>query len=171
MNEPNREQIISEIDTKIKYAKFVKTDAVILSSKAAQFCLEHAQYYEQKIKELTEENEAWQKQLISTEEKSGKAYYELACEVEDLRAENEMLRAEKEAKNKELFYEWKKIADETADRYEGLYQDAKKALVVSTVRKMQERLIAEFRKDDRMNYYLRKTLDQIAKEMLEGGDG
>ena len=37
-----------------------------------------------------------------------------------------------------------------------------------TVRKMQERLIAEFRKDDRMNFYLRKTLDQIAKEMLEG---
>lgn len=36
-----------------------------------------------------------------------------------------------------------------------------------TVRKMKERLIAEFRKDDRMNYYLRKTLDQIAKE-LEG---
>lgn len=45
------------------------------------------------IKELTEENEAWQKQLISTEEKSGKAYYELACEVEDLRAENERLHA------------------------------------------------------------------------------
>ena len=36
-----------------------------------------------------------------------------------------------------------------------------------TVRKMQERLIAEFRKDDRMNYYIRMTLDQIAKEMLE----
>ena len=30
-----------------------------------------------------------------------------------------------------------------------------------------ERLIAEFRKDDRMNYYIRMTLDQIAKEMLE----
>jgi hypothetical protein len=57
MSELNREQIIDEIDTKIKYAKFVNTDAVILSSKAAQFCLEHAQIYEQKIKELTEENE------------------------------------------------------------------------------------------------------------------
>lgn len=40
-----------------------------------------------------------------------------------------------------------------------------------TVREMQERLIAEFRKDGRMNYYLRMTLDQIAKEMLEGEDG
>lgn len=37
-----------------------------------------------------------------------------------------------------------------------------------TVRKMQDRLIAEFRKDDRMNYYLRMTLDQIAKEMVDG---
>ena len=42
------------------------------------------------IKKLTEENEAWQKQLITTKEKSDKAYYELACEVEDLRAENEV---------------------------------------------------------------------------------
>lgn len=42
-------------------------------------------------KRLTEENEAWQKQLIITEEKSGKAYYELACEVENLRSENENL--------------------------------------------------------------------------------
>ena len=46
------------------------------------------------IKELTEENEAWQKRLISQEEKADKAYYDLACEVENLRAENERLRAE-----------------------------------------------------------------------------
>lgn len=45
------------------------------------------------IKELTEENEAWQKQLLSQKEKAGKAYYELACEVEDLRAKNENLHA------------------------------------------------------------------------------
>ncbi len=41
------------------------------------------------------------------------------------------------------------------------------APIADTVRKMQERLIAEFRKDDRMNYYIRKVLDQIAKEMVE----
>lgn len=41
---------------------------------------------------LTEENEAWQKALITEKENAGKAYYELACEVEDLRAENERLR-------------------------------------------------------------------------------
>ena len=42
--------------------------------------------------ELTEDNKAWQKQLIATKEESGKAYYDLACEVEDLRAKNERLR-------------------------------------------------------------------------------
>lgn len=35
-----------------------------------------------------------------------------------------------------------------------------------TVRKMQERLKEEIRKDDRM--YYRVTIDQIAKELLEG---
>ena len=32
---------------------------------------------------------------LTAEEKADKAYYDLACEVEDLRAENERLRAEK----------------------------------------------------------------------------
>lgn len=48
------------------------------------------------IKELAEENKAWQQRLISQEEKADKAYHDLACEVEDLRAENERLRAEGE---------------------------------------------------------------------------
>lgn len=144
------------------------------------------------IKELTEENKAWQMQLISQEEKAGKAYYDLACEVENLRAENEnlhascteltqsctklteeneRLRAEKEAENKELFYKWKKIADETADRYEGLYQDAKKALVASTVRKMQERLKAQkFTHKNFGELVYVEDIDQIAKEMLEGAN-
>lgn len=38
----------------------------------------------------------------------------------------------------------------------------------NTVREMQERFIAELRKDGRMNYYIRKVLEQILKEMLEG---
>lgn len=50
-------------------------------------------FLEEHISKLTEENEAWQKQLITTEEKSGKAYYDLACEVENLRAENQNLHA------------------------------------------------------------------------------
>jgi uncharacterized coiled-coil DUF342 family protein len=37
-----------------------------------------------------------------------------------------------------------------------------------TVRKFAERFISELRKDGRMNYYIRKVLEQIVKEMLEG---
>ena len=55
--ELNREQIINELDTQLNFAKFTKSNGVLLSAKCAQFCLEHIQYYEQKIKELTEENE------------------------------------------------------------------------------------------------------------------
>ena len=57
--------------------------------------------------------------------------------------------------------------------YAGFEAGAKHAVSfvkADTVRKMQERLIAEFRKDGRMNYYLRMTLDQIAKEMCLEGD-
>ena len=54
--ELNRDEIISEIDTQLKFAKFINTTGVLLSVKAAQFCFEHIQFYEQKIKELTEEN-------------------------------------------------------------------------------------------------------------------
>ena len=54
------------------------------------------------IKELTEENESWQKSLITQKENADKAYYELACEVENLRAENERLRAELEQRPPKL---------------------------------------------------------------------
>ena len=46
---------------------------------------------EKQVLALTEENKAWQKELIAEKEKAGKAYYELACEVEDLRAEGEWI--------------------------------------------------------------------------------
>jgi hypothetical protein len=61
--ELNREQCIDELDFKTRYAKFVGTDGVSLSAKCAQFCLEHAQFYEEKIKELTEENERLRAEL------------------------------------------------------------------------------------------------------------
>ena len=51
---------------------------------------------------LSEENESWQKSLITEKENADKAYYELACEVENLRAENERLRSEKEAAIEDL---------------------------------------------------------------------
>ena len=92
------------------------------------------------IKELTEENEAWQKQLIATEEKSGKAYYELACEVEDLRA--------------------------IAEQYQKQFEEAK----ADTIRKMQERLKKAFNFGHTiLEKSICDIIDQIAKEMLEEG--
>lgn len=94
--------------------------------------------------------------------------------IKELTEENERLRAEKESGNKEQFYKWKKLADETADRFEGLYQDAKKALVADTVRKMQERLTTFFANDETLEYtevdaeYINECIDQIAEEIIEG---
>jgi hypothetical protein len=99
---------------------------------------------------LTEENEAWQKQLISQEEQSGKAYYDLACEVEDLRAENERLRAIPEQLHKEMS--------------ERMVEECKIERKLA-VRKMQERLKAEMSFG---RYIQVDQIDQIAKEMLEG---
>ena len=102
------------------------------------------------INELTEENKAWQMQLIDTEEKAGKAYYELACEVEDLRAENEGLR------------------DFTKKQFKSAW-----TVREDTVRKMQERLkytlcINNEENTEFFDYvYTLETIDQIAKELLE----
>ena len=107
---------------------------------------------EQRIKELTEENEAWQKALISEEEKAGKAYYEVACEVENLRAKNERLHAS--------------CTELTQNLHE---------CKVETVRKMQERFKERLRDTARqingnnVIYLIGDSfIDQIAKEMLEG---
>lgn len=92
MENLNAEQIIEEIDSKIKFAKFANTNAVILSPKAAQFCLVHAQYYEQKIKELTEENEKLQR-LCELREKDLNDTADLLYKAEE---ENERLKNELE---------------------------------------------------------------------------
>ena len=90
----------------------------------------------------------------------------LTKEVEDLKA-----IAEQYQKQFEDCYEEKAKLTEENERLHASCTELTQNLhecKADTVRKMQERLIAEFRKDDRMNYYLRKTLDQIAKEMEEG---
>ena len=114
------------------------------------------------IKELTEDIEWSANRIIEADKK-----------VAELTEENERLRAEKEAENKELFYKWKKIADETADRYEALYQDAKKALKADTVREMQERLDKHFCHDPAfLGVEQRLIMDiiaQIAEEIISGG--
>ena len=97
------------------------------------------------INELTEENKAWQQRLISQEEKADKAYHDLACEVEDLRAENERLR-------------------DTAYRLECEVHRER----ANTVRKMQERLKAKAKDNEWNGTICGEDIDQIAEEMLEG---
>ncbi len=56
-------------------------------------------------------------------------------------------------------------------RLETLYKLACKraeATKADTVRKFAERLKQTFKEDGRANWYIRKVIDQIAKEMLEG---
>ena len=57
MENLNAEQVISELDFQTKLAKFTNSNGVLTSVKCAQFVLDYMQRYEQRIKELTEENE------------------------------------------------------------------------------------------------------------------
>ena len=74
------------------YDHLEKTKDELLSERS-RLCIEleamrtAANSYKMHNEKLTEENKAWQMQLISQEEKASKAYYDLACEVEDLRAD------------------------------------------------------------------------------------
>ena len=116
------------------------------------------------IKKLSEENEAWQKQLISKEEKMGKDYYELACEVENLRSENERLRADKETLYAAKF-------PPTHEDWAKLYRMIIAKTEADTVRQMQERLTTFFAADDTLKYseveaeYINSQIDKIAKEL------
>lgn len=87
--------------------------------------------------------------------------------IEELTEENERLRGEKESGNKELFHKWKKLADETADRFEGLYEDAKKALVTDTVMKMHSEIEARCIKGGIYPAFVKSTIDQIAEEIIK----
>lgn len=58
MENPNAEQVISELDFQTKLAKFTNSKGVLISVKCAQFVLDHVQYYEQRIRELTEQLDA-----------------------------------------------------------------------------------------------------------------
>ena len=119
---------------------------------------------EQRIKELTEENEAWQKSLITQKENADKAYYELACEVENLRTEN----ARYEAENHAEFNKWMKLEEATKRHHSELFEEAKIAVKEDTVRKMQERLSEAFKHyPQRCGKCCKEKVDQIAKEMVE----
>jgi len=110
---------------------------------------------EQRIKELTEENEAWQKALITEKENADKAYYELACEVEDLRAEKERLKA--------------RVLEENHLRHQAEEMLAQGMSVVKadTVREMQELLYKDFNTTTKPDMYIKSIIDKRVKEMLE----
>ena len=111
--------------------------------------------------ELTEENEAWQMQLISTEEKSGKAYYELACEVEDLRAENERLYKEVDRLSQVVLYHdgitEMMVEEAKADTVREMLRRIKEDAVSVSLLSNPPKFMLEIRED---------ALDQIAKEIV-----
>lgn len=114
------------------------------------------------FKELTEENKAWQKQVISQKENAEKAYYDLACEVEKLRSENELLIASRHIpKSNDTVY----VKINLPNRKDGSTYclPSQRKIVSDTVRKMQERLLEEFKDWLGIPY----IIDQIAKEILE----
>lgn len=96
-------------------------------------------------RELTKENEM----LKAENERAHQAYYEIACEVVDLRAENERLKQ----LNKDLF---KDVARLSVDSL---------TIEADTVRRMQERLKEEYKR--RCPLVSTNIIDQIAEELLE----
>jgi hypothetical protein len=87
--------------------------------------------------------------------------------------ENESLRAENakyEAENHEQFNKWLKLEKATKRHHAELFEEAKIAVKEETVRKMQERFNQIFGGMDATSILLRKTFDQIAKEMIGEGE-
>ena len=112
---------------------------------------------EQRIKELTEEVEslgAEKEHLDLVVEGKLKRTTALEKQVLNLTEENERLRAENAEQDEAILNALKEMGK--------IRQETK----ADTVKEFAERLIAEFRKDGRMNYYIRMTLDQIAKETM-----
>ena len=99
-----REKLIEERDTFREYAynmqRYVENikhkEEVGYEPSAARYAAEMEMWHVVALekKKLTEENETWQKELIRQKELADKHYYELACEVENLRTENESLKHE-----------------------------------------------------------------------------
>ena len=130
MENLNAEQAINELETQTKYAKFIESKGVLLSAKCAQFCLDHIQYYEQRIKELTEENER--------------------------------LRADKDY--------WKSRSKESESEYNQAVKRGYNLGAIDYVGSFAERLKAEkFTHKNFGELVYVEDIDQIAKEMLEGG--
>ena len=92
----DRERVIGEMESQIAYSKFINTSKVVLSADAVQFCLEHIQFYEQKIKELQNSNEELGKhcmELCREIERLSKSYTNLVPTLNELRIDtlNELI--------------------------------------------------------------------------------
>jgi hypothetical protein len=118
-------------------------------------------------------NETYQVQSTS----SGKAYVNafltkvLSCPTANVAPmeDAEKLRAE----NKKLFDEAENQSTLWKQHFESLYETAKETVKADTVKKMRERLKAEFGNSRCQAYRgnsIHNIIDQIAKEILEGGD-
>lgn len=93
--------------------------------------------------------------------------------IKELTEENERLRAENakyEAENHAEFNKWLKLEEATKRHHAELFEDAKIAVKEETVREMQDRFNRVFGGMDATQVLLRRTFDQIAKEMLESKD-
>lgn len=107
-------------------------------------------------RELTKENEG----LKAENERAHQAYYEIACEVADLRDENERFRVAADVSDTTLTNALR-IVNEFCDKR---IMRAK----ADTVRRMQERLKEAFeRHPSSCGDCIKRTVDQIAKEILE----
>ena len=116
-----------------------KKDDCICGQFLAQNALALITSQEQRIKELTEENER-------------------------LRVENDKYEAENHAE----FNKWLKLEETTKRRHAELFKEAKIAVKEDTVRKMQNELKKTFSalcKGEMVDLF--RIIDQIAKEMLE----
>lgn len=111
------------------------------------------------LEELTEENEALQKELIATQEKADKEYYELALEIDKVQSENELVKK---------FCGVDSNAVETFREYVCNRINRAKAL---TARKMQYMIQARCMKGGIYPSFVERTIENVAKELAECYEG
>ena len=86
--------------------------------------------------------------------------------IKRYKAENE--RFEKE--NNAQFDKWKRLDERTKERYAELYEEAKGVVRTEAIKEFAERLKEKIRVMDRIIIY-GEDIDNLVKEMTEGGDG
>lgn len=165
MENLNAEQAIKELENQTKFAKFTNSTGVLLSAKCAQFCLDHVQYYEQRIKELAEENERlkWQN-----------AHLECVGEVA-VKNRDECEQQLRYLSNVEIPYLYEALEGKgkDADKLLDILSNALEKAKADTVREMLELIYerldisVEGYSSEEIKSDVRDMVYQIAKEMLK----